>query len=50
MTDGEIFWKLETGLKEGGQIVMPTFADEIPKPEDRWKLIHYVRAFVKRGN
>ena len=44
MGDGEIFWKISTGFKEGGQIIMPTFSDEIPKDEDRWRLVHYVRA------
>jgi mono/diheme cytochrome c family protein len=48
MTDGEIYWKITTGLKEGAQIVMPTFVDEIPKDEDRWKLVHYVRALGAR--
>jgi mono/diheme cytochrome c family protein len=44
MTDGEIFWKVSIGLKEGGQIIMPTFTEEIPKDEDRWKVVHFVRA------
>ena len=44
MTDGEIFWKLGAGFKEDGQIIMPSFTEEIPKDEDRWKLVHYVRA------
>ena len=48
LTDGEIYWKITTGLKEGGQIIMPTFADEIAKDEDRWKLVHYVRALGTR--
>jgi hypothetical protein len=44
MTDGEIFWKLSTGLKENGQVIMPLYADEIPSEADRWKLVHSVRA------
>jgi mono/diheme cytochrome c family protein len=44
MTDGEIFWKLGSGFKEDAQIIMPSFTEEIPKDEDRWKLVHYVRA------
>ena len=43
MTDGEIFWKLGSGFKEDAQIIMPSFTEEIPKDEDRWKLVHYVR-------
>lgn len=48
MSDGEIFWKVSVGLKENGQIIMPTFAEEIPRDEDRWKLVHYVRALGAR--
>jgi mono/diheme cytochrome c family protein len=46
MTDGEVFWKISTGLKEGGQIIMPTFSEEIPKDEDRWKLVLYTRTLA----
>jgi mono/diheme cytochrome c family protein len=48
MTDGEIFWKVTTGFKENAQIIMPTFGEEIPREEDRWKLVHYVRSFAPR--
>src|SRR5262245_25344336 len=48
MSDGEIYWKVTTGFKEGGQIVMPAFSDEIPKDEDRWKVVHYVRALGRQ--
>jgi mono/diheme cytochrome c family protein len=48
MSDGEIFWKITVGLTENGQIVMPNFGEEIPKEEDRWKLVRYVRSFVAR--
>jgi mono/diheme cytochrome c family protein len=44
MTDGEIFWKVSTGLKENGQVIMPLYSDEIPAEADRWKLVHSVRA------
>lgn len=47
MTDGEIFWKLSTGLKEDGRIIMPGFGEEITKEEDRWRLVHFVRLFGK---
>jgi mono/diheme cytochrome c family protein len=49
MSDGEIFWKLSTGLKDDGRIIMPGFGEEIAKEEDRWRLVHYVRLFGK-GN
>jgi len=48
MSDGEIFWKVTTGFRENAQIIMPTFGEEIPKEEDRWKLVHYVRSFAAR--
>lgn len=47
LSDGEIFWKLSIGFKEDGKIIMPPFADEIPKQEDRWKLVNFVRSFGK---
>jgi mono/diheme cytochrome c family protein len=48
MSDGEIFWKISTGLREDGKIVMPAYTEEIPKDEDRWKLVHYVRSLAAR--
>jgi mono/diheme cytochrome c family protein len=47
LSDGEIFWKLSVGFKEDGRIIMPPFAEEIPKEEDRWKLVNFVRSFGK---
>jgi mono/diheme cytochrome c family protein len=44
MTDGEIFWKIGSGRRRGSQIIMPAFEGDIPSPEDRWKLVHYVRS------
>jgi mono/diheme cytochrome c family protein len=43
MTDGEILWKLSEGRKEGGHVVMPGVAEDIPAETDRWSLVHYVR-------
>jgi len=45
LTDGEIFWKVGVGLKEGSKIVMPAFAEEIPKEDDRWRVVLFVRTF-----
>jgi mono/diheme cytochrome c family protein len=45
MTDGEIFWKVSSGLRDQGKVIMPGFAEELPKDEDRWKLVLFVRAF-----
>lgn len=48
LSDGEIFWKITAGLRENAQIIMPTFREEIGKDEDRWKLVHFVRALGAR--
>ena len=48
MTDGEIFWKIGVGFRENKKIVMPAFVDEIPSPEDRWRVVHFVRSLEKR--
>jgi mono/diheme cytochrome c family protein len=48
LSDGEIFWKVTTGLKEDTVIVMPAYANEIKKDEDRWALVHFVRTLAAR--
>jgi len=37
-SDGALFWKITNGRKP-----MPTFEKLIPKEEDRWKVVNYVR-------
>jgi mono/diheme cytochrome c family protein len=49
LTDGEIFWKLSTGLRVRERIVMPKFQDEIRSEEDRWMVVSYVRS-LRTGN
>lgn len=44
MTDGEIFWKISTGLRVVDRIIMPAFDEDIRAEEDRWKVVLYVRA------
>lgn len=44
LTDGEVYWKLSSGPKRGDQVIMPAFETEIPKPDDRWKLVYFVRS------
>ena len=41
MTDGEIFWKMSEGREP-----MPAFKKQLTE-EQRWQLVHYVRAFAK---
>jgi mono/diheme cytochrome c family protein len=43
MTDGEILWKVTEGRSDGGHVLMPGFAEDIPSEEDRWKVVHHVR-------
>jgi mono/diheme cytochrome c family protein len=44
MTDGEIFWKIGAGFREGKKIVMPSFANEIESEDDRWRIVMFVRS------
>jgi mono/diheme cytochrome c family protein len=43
LTDGEIFWKLSRGHRQGADVIMPAFSERIPSAEERWKLVLYVR-------
>ena len=43
LTDGEIFWKVTTGLKDGADVIMPAYRREIPADDDRWKVVLFVR-------
>jgi mono/diheme cytochrome c family protein len=43
LTDGEIFWKLSTGLREGSEVVMPAFSRQIVSENDRWRLVAFLR-------
>jgi len=43
LSDGEIFWKLSRGHRQGADVVMPSFSERIPAGEERWKLVLYVR-------
>jgi mono/diheme cytochrome c family protein len=45
-TDGEAFWKISTGRREEGDVIMPAFAANIPLEDDRWRLVHYVRTLA----
>jgi hypothetical protein len=47
MSDGEIFWKIGAGFRDGKKIVMPSFLNEIPSPEDRWRVVLYVRSLER---
>jgi mono/diheme cytochrome c family protein len=49
MTDGEIFWKIGAGFRENHKIVMPAFLDEIPAPDDRWRVVLFVRTLEQKA-
>jgi len=46
LTDGEIFWKISTGLKDGADVIMPAYKREIPADDDRWKVVLFVRTLA----
>ena len=43
LTDGEIFWKLSRGHRQGADVIMPSFSERMPKAEERWRVVLYVR-------
>lgn len=43
LTDGEMFWKITVGRRDGAEIVMPGFSREIPSEEDRWRVVAFLR-------
>lgn len=40
MTDGEIFWKVSTGWRQGSRVVMPRFDEKVPDEKERWAIVH----------
>jgi len=46
LTDGEMLWKITTGRKEEGEVLMPAMAEKIPAEEDRWKVVSFVRTLA----
>ena len=48
LTDGEMFWKITKGWKDGKEIIMPAFEREIPSAEDRWKVVLFVRTLGEK--
>jgi mono/diheme cytochrome c family protein len=49
LTDGEILWKITTGLKSGTDVIMPGIAQRVPAEEDRWKLVRFMRTLATRS-
>jgi mono/diheme cytochrome c family protein len=48
LTDGEMFWKITKGRKDGKEVIMPAFEREIPNAEDRWKVVLFVRTLGEK--
>jgi len=49
LTDGEILWKITTGLKSGTDVIMPGIAQRVPAEEDRWKLVRFMRTLATKS-
>lgn len=45
-TDGEAFWKISTGRREEGDVIMPSFSTKVPAQDDRWRLVLFVRTLA----
>jgi mono/diheme cytochrome c family protein len=44
LSDGEIFWKLSTGWRNGGDVIMPAAQEKVGKENDRWAIVLFVRS------
>ena len=49
LTDGEILWKITTGLKSGTDVIMPGIVQRVPAEEDRWKLVRFMRTLQNKN-
>ena len=49
LTDGEILWKITTGLKSGTDVIMPGIVQRVPAEEDRWKLVRFMRTLATKS-
>jgi mono/diheme cytochrome c family protein len=47
MTDGEIFWKISAGHRQGTDEIMPGVGYKL-NADDRWRLVLYVRSLVPK--
>jgi mono/diheme cytochrome c family protein len=49
LTDGEIFFRITTGIVEGASIIMPAYEAKVPDEADRWTVVLYVRELGRAG-
>lgn len=49
LTDGEMLWKITTGLRDAEEVLMPAMAEKIPVEDDRWKLVSFVRTLAGKA-
>jgi mono/diheme cytochrome c family protein len=47
MTDGEIFWKISAGHRQGQDEIMPGVGYKL-NADDRWRLVLYVRSLATK--
>ena len=47
MTDGEIFWKISAGHRQGQDEIMPGVGYKL-NADDRWRLVLFVRSLVTK--
>jgi len=47
LSDGEIFWKISAGHREGADEIMPGVGYKL-NADERWRLVLYVRSLVTR--
>ena len=48
LTDGEIFWKISTGHRQGSDVIMPGLRSKLGT-DDRWRIVHFVRTLKAAG-
>lgn len=47
LTDGEIFWKVSVGHRQGADEIMPGLGQRLAA-DDRWRIVLYVRSLAAR--
>jgi len=47
LSDGEMLWKISTGLRDGADVLMPALSKEVKAEEDRWKVVLFVRTLAR---
>lgn len=48
LTDGEIFWKISNGHRQGSDVIMPGLRSKLGT-DDRWRIVLFVRTLRAAG-